>query len=87
MSVSSGASTGPQRSEIFDIVFEALDFPERESALMVGDNLSSDIEGGANYGIATCWYNPHRKPIREPNGVDHEIVSLDQLLELATTGA
>ena len=26
---------------------------------MVGDSLTSDIQGGNNYGIATCWYNPN----------------------------
>ncbi|MBD3857970.1 MAG: HAD hydrolase-like protein, partial [Acidobacteria bacterium] len=26
--------------------------------LMIGDSLSSDIAGGVNYGIDTCWFNP-----------------------------
>jgi len=26
--------------------------------LMIGDNLHSDILGGKNSGIDTCWYNP-----------------------------
>jgi FMN phosphatase YigB (HAD superfamily) len=25
---------------------------------MIGDSLSSDIQGGINAGIDTCWYNP-----------------------------
>jgi putative hydrolase of the HAD superfamily len=25
---------------------------------MVGDNLTSDIQGGINFGVDTCWYNP-----------------------------
>ncbi len=29
---------------------------------MIGDNWSSDIEGGVNYGLDTCWYNPSRQP-------------------------
>ena len=28
--------------------------------LIVGDSLSSDIQGGKNAGILTCWYNPER---------------------------
>ncbi len=28
---------------------------------MIGDSLTSDIQGGNNYGIDTCWYNPHGK--------------------------
>lgn len=29
--------------------------------LMIGDSLSSDILGGINYKIDTCWYNPKGK--------------------------
>ena len=28
-------------------------------AMIVGDSLSSDIQGGINAGLDTCWYNPH----------------------------
>ena len=27
---------------------------------MVGDSLTSDIQGGINFGIDTCWYNPNK---------------------------
>lgn len=26
--------------------------------MIVGDSLTSDIQGGINAGIKTCWYNP-----------------------------
>jgi len=67
-------------TEIFDIVFEALDFPTKNSALMVGDSLSSDIQGGANYGIATCWYNPNGQSVQRADQVAHEISDLAELL-------
>ena len=65
-------------TEIFDIVFERLDAPDKETALIIGDNLGSDIQGGINYGIDTCWYNPGG---RNSNGVTatHEIVDLAAL--------
>lgn len=28
---------------------------------MLGDSLSSDIKGGINFGIDTCWYNPNKQ--------------------------
>lgn len=28
---------------------------------MVGDSLTSDMKGGEDYGIDTCWYNPSLK--------------------------
>ena len=68
---------------IFDIAFDALDSPAKESALMVGDNLSSDIRGGSNYGIATCWYNPNGKSAGPRDRISHEIEELGELLRFA----
>jgi len=85
--ISGEVGTAKPGTKIFDLVFEALNQPAKRSALMIGDSLSSDIAGGDNYGISTCWYNPHRKPAGSHATVDHEIVSLDELPELAATGA
>lgn len=65
--------------EIFDFVFQSLGSPPKENAVMVGDNLSADIRGGANYGIATCWYNPHGRPGNGTDQSDHEIEHLKEL--------
>ncbi|RKD25961.1 noncanonical pyrimidine nucleotidase, YjjG family [Ammoniphilus oxalaticus] len=45
---------------IFDFVFTKLELSEQDKdrVLIVGDSLTSDIQGGANYGIDTCWFNP-----------------------------
>lgn len=45
-------------NEIFDLCFERIQQPAKNEVLMIGDNLGSDILGGINYGIDTCWYNP-----------------------------
>jgi 2-haloacid dehalogenase len=73
-----GAKPG---TDIFDIVFEQLGGPDKETALIIGDNLGSDIQGGINYGIDTCWFNPHG---RDSNGlsVTHEIAELSELLAI-----
>lgn len=70
--------------EIFDHAFRSLNHPDREATVMVGDNLNSDIRGGTDYGIATCWYNPARRE-RPSNGTapTHEICGLAELLDLA----
>ena len=49
-----------------------------EKAMMVGDSLSSDILGGKNAGIRTCWVNPERKPPQDIRP-DYEIKTLSQL--------
>lgn len=38
------------------------DFDLRKT-LIVGDSLTSDMQGGIAYGLDTCWYNPHRQEI------------------------
>jgi YjjG family noncanonical pyrimidine nucleotidase len=43
---------------IFDIAFRHMGDPAKEAVLIIGDSLSSDMQGGINYGIDTCWYNP-----------------------------
>jgi len=48
-------------------------------AMMVGDSLTSDILGGINAGMKTCWINPgHAAPSPEIPA-DYEIESLSQL--------
>ena len=56
--VSESVGVAKPNPKIFDIVFQEAGWEEKASALMIGDNLSSDIRGGLNYGIDTCWYNP-----------------------------
>lgn len=33
----------------------------RERTLVVGDSLTSDIKGGVDFGLDTCWFNPAGK--------------------------
>ena len=55
---------------------------DKNHALMIGDSLSADIQGGNNAGIDTIWYNPHHlknKSLAQPT---YEIDSYQALLEL-----
>lgn len=67
---------------IFDAALEAMGSPDREQVLMIGDSLSSDIKGGIDYGIDTCWYNPRGKSAPQGLAIEHEIGALDELLAL-----
>lgn len=61
---------------------EELSHTAKDRILMVGDSLTSDIPGGRNFGIDTCWFNP--KGLRNNTGVvpDMEIARLEELLPL-----
>lgn len=80
--VSSEVGVTKPRPEIFDVAFEQLGHPDKATTVMVGDSLTSDIAGGAGYGIATCWYNPHGKPLAPDSAPTHQIGALSELLSL-----
>jgi 2-haloacid dehalogenase len=70
----------PQR-DFFDYAFRVCGHTDKTSAIILGDMLSADIEGGAGYGIATCWYNPRReKPPESSPLPDYEIHRLTDFL-------
>ena len=52
---------------------------DKKKAIIVGDSLTSDIQGGRNAGIATCWINPKKKPARADIPADYEIQALSEL--------
>lgn len=66
----------------FDACFASLPGLSRWETLMVGDSLTSDIRGGQNAGIASCWFNPQKKPGRRDIRPDFEIHALEELPEL-----
>ena len=45
--------------EFFDIVLKSIPEKDKSKILIIGDSITSDIQGGVNAGIDTCLYNPH----------------------------
>lgn len=71
--------------EYFDIAFSRIEGFDPERAMIAGDSLTSDIRGGSNAGIRTCWINRYHAP-RDPEiHADYEIESLSQLEALLET--
>jgi len=80
--ISSEVGATKPRREIFDVAFDRLGGPPTATALMVGDSLSSDIRGGRDYGIATCWFNQHGLVAGPDDPCTHEVRSLAEILDL-----
>ena len=53
-----------------------------ETTLVVGDSLSSDIEGGIRTGLDVCWYNPKQKPSPANMGITYTISTLSELIDI-----
>ena len=66
----------------FDACFAKIPELEKDKSIIVGDSLSSDIQGGINAEIKTCWFNPRRVPKNPEIPADYEIHELSELPEL-----
>lgn len=70
--------------EFFEPVLKEINekYPDikKDEMLIIGDSLSSDIQGGLNIGIKTCWYNPNHLKTDLP--INYEIDKLSKVLEI-----
>ena len=66
--------------EYFDYILEKL--PYKNSTIIIGDSLSSDIKGGNDFGIDTCWFNPQKLKNDSDIIPTYEIQGLSKLKEI-----
>lgn len=66
----------------FDFVFQTIGNPPKGDVLVIGDSLSSDMTGGINYGLDTCWYNPRGLKNLNHLPITYEIQSISQIPDL-----
>jgi 2-haloacid dehalogenase len=66
----------------FDAAFQQMGCPPRSTALMIGDNLKTDIQGAINSGVDSCWYNPGNLTHPPALAVTYEIKDLAGLIPI-----
>lgn len=66
----------------FDICFAKVGESSKGETVILGDSLTSDVLGGINAGIKTCWFNQRKKQPRADIVPDFEISHLSQFLPL-----
>ncbi len=66
----------------FDAVFAEIGEYAKDEVLIVGDSLTSDIQGGVNAGIKTCWFNPKGAENTSALKPDYEIRDIGEVLEI-----
>ena len=64
----------------FEAVATCIDGFDKSRALIIGDSLSSDIKGGINFGIDTCWYNPDGKECPADMNITHISDSFEDIV-------
>ena len=63
----------------FERCFARIPNFKKEASVIVGDSLSSDIQGGINAGIKTIWFHGEEDSNTSRVKADYEIKRLDQL--------
>lgn len=77
--VSDEIGVAKPNSGFFDIAFQEMGFPAKKDVLVIGDNIHSDILGGIEYQVDTCWFNPSKQPNATSIKPTFEIHQLSQL--------
>jgi len=73
--------TGYQKPmpKFFDFIFKEIGEDKRTQTIIVEDSLTSDILGGVNANISTCWFNVRDKKNMTAIELDYEIHDLAEL--------
>lgn len=73
---------GHQKPEVEYFEYTMANSPEKDKSkiLVIGDSMSSDILGGINFGVDTCWLNPKAKAgTHKPT---YEIAEIMQIFDI-----
>lgn len=68
--------------EIYDYTLDKVGKYPKDEIIMIGDSLSSDIQGGINYSIDTCWYNSDETPSIEGVNPTYTVTTLEEIFEI-----
>lgn len=73
--------TGSQKpnAEYFNYCFARITERDPSRMIIIGDSLTSDIQGGRNAKIATCWVNFGRQPRMAGIHADYEVRKLAEI--------
>ncbi len=70
------------QSEFFEYCFKNIPGFNRDETIIIGDSLSSDIQGANNSGIKSCWFNSSNIRERKYLKYDYKITSLSQIKDI-----
>lgn len=76
-------NTVTKPNELYFIeLLDYLNFHDKDKILIVGDSLKTDVQGGMNSSIDTCWFNPNNEALPSNYKPTFIINALEDLLEI-----
>ena len=67
--------------KFYEKLFEKADIIPSEKILFICDNLETDIKGGIENGMSTCWCN-YNNEVNDKYSITHEIQKLEDLITI-----
>ncbi len=80
--VSEEAGAAKPDKAYFDYVFARISGFQPEQALLIGDSLTSDMQGAQNAGVDSLWYAPLSQPVPEGLAVTYRAETFDGIRKL-----
>ncbi|GGE26780.1 YjjG family noncanonical pyrimidine nucleotidase [Streptococcus himalayensis] len=80
--ISEQMGTKKPEALFYDKIAEQITGFTKERALMIGDSLTADVQGGNNAGIDTVWYNPQGLENHTSAKPTYEVSNYQELLTL-----
>ena len=68
-------------NKFYEKLFEKADVIPSNEILFIGDNLETDIKGGIEHGLDTCWCN-YNHEVNTKYNVTYEIRKLKDLMKI-----
>ena len=68
--------------EFFNAVQQKIGNFNKDEVMIIGDSLTSDMQGGNNADILCCWYNSHGAENKYGIKIDYEIKDIAEVLEI-----
>lgn len=68
--------------EFFNAVQQKIGNFNKDEVMIIGDSLTSDMQGGNNADILCCWYNSHGAENKYGIKIDYEIKDIAKVLEI-----
>lgn len=82
--ISEEAGASKPHKAYYDYVLSRVPGITAENTLVIGDSLTTDMQGANNAGLPCCWFNPAGKPQPPTLRIDYTVRSLPELLDIVT---
>ncbi len=66
----------------FDAVTKMIPDYDPKKTIIIGDSLTSDMQGGINAHIDTCWYNPEGKDLPEGYDLTYIVRNFNEMADI-----